>query len=86
MDELAVATAQRVSAIRIGLEWLRAGGHVSIVPDAAADALLLSAGSGEANQYLQKELFIAVKGILEETAAYRTYFSTAAVENLITQD
>lgn len=81
INDLAVAAAQRVSAVRIGLEWLAAGGHATIVPE--GEALVLSAGSGEANQYLQKELFVAVKGILEETAAYRAYFAAAAVEHLV---
>jgi hypothetical protein len=67
--------------VRIGLEWLAAGGHVTIVPE--GEAVLLSAGNGEANQYVQKELYVAVKGILEETAAYREYFSRAAIEALI---
>ncbi|GJQ53163.1 MAG: single-stranded-DNA-specific exonuclease RecJ [Anaerolineaceae bacterium] len=80
VDELAVATAGRVNAVRIGLEWLSAGGHVTVVP--ADESVLLSAGNGEANQYLQKELFIAVRGILEETSAYRDYFSRAKIESL----
>lgn len=79
INDLAVATAQRVGAVRIGLEWLAAGGHVSIAGE--EDALVLSAGNGEANQYLQKELFVAVKGILEETAAFRAYFATANINN-----
>jgi single-stranded-DNA-specific exonuclease len=81
IKELAVAAAQRESAVRIGLEWLAAGGHVSISGE--DDAVFLSAGNGEGNQYLHKELFTAVRGILEETAAYRAYFSTAAVESLL---
>jgi len=80
VNELAVATAQRVNAVRIGLEWLSAGGHVTAVPE--EEALILSAGNGEANQYIQKELFVAVRGILEETVAYRAHFATAKVENL----
>jgi hypothetical protein len=47
------------------------------------EAVLLSAGNGEPNQYLQKELYIAVKGILEETAAYRAHFTRASVETLL---
>ncbi len=78
---LAGATAQRVSAVQIGMEWLAAGGHVSIVGE--GDAVLLSAGNGETNQYLQKELYITVKGILEETAAYRAHFARASVDALI---
>jgi single-stranded-DNA-specific exonuclease len=82
IQELAVATGQRESAVRIGLEWLAAGGHISIQTDAAREALLLSGGNGEPNQYLQKELYIAVKGILEETAAYRAHFARASLESL----
>jgi single-stranded-DNA-specific exonuclease len=81
IKELAVATAQRASVIRIGLEWLAAGGHVSVSGD--AEAVLLSTGNGEANQYLQKELYIAVKGILEETAAYREYFAHANIDSIM---
>jgi len=83
INELASATAQRENAVRIGLEWLAAGGHVSIVSQ--DDAVLLSAGNGETNQYLQKELYVAVKGILEETAAYRAHFARAGVDALIPQ-
>mgnify|MGYP000865356781 CR=1 FL=1 len=46
------------------------------------EAILLSAGHGEADQYLQKELYLAVRGILDETAAYREYVSRAKVESL----
>jgi hypothetical protein len=83
IQELASATAQRERAIRIGLEWLAAGGHVAVTGDADAGAVRLSAGTGELNQYLQKELYIAAKGILEETAAYRQYFSRANLESII---
>jgi single-stranded-DNA-specific exonuclease len=79
--ELAGATAQRERAIRIGLEWLAAGGHVTLT--GGEDAVVLSVGSGETNQYVQKELYIAVKGILEETAAYREYFSRANLESVM---
>lgn len=81
--ELAAATAQRVGAVRIGLEWLAAGGHVTVSGDAGADALLLSRGNSETNQYLQKELFTAVKGILQETAAYRDYAARAEIHALM---
>jgi hypothetical protein len=46
----------------------------------------LSKGNGEANQYLQKELFLAVRGILEESAAYRAYFSRAEAKHLLGQE
>ena len=87
VSELAAATAQRESTVRIGLEWLAAGGHVAIAPyeDAIGeeDAVTLSVGNGEGNQYVQKELFVAVKGLLEETAAYRTHFQKANPDSLL---
>jgi len=81
LRELASAMAARESAVRIGLEWMAAGGHISVISE--DDALFLSKGNGEVNQYLQKELYIAVKGILEETAAYRVHFSRADINNLM---
>ena len=81
LQELAAAMAARESAVRIGLEWLAAGGHVTVVPE--EDALKLSRGNGEANQYLQRELFVAVCGILEETVAYRDYFAHADLNALM---
>ena len=81
VGELAVVTAQREGAIRLGLEWLVAGGHLSIQRD--DETVLLSRGSGDLNQYLQRELYLAVKGILEETEAYRLHFQRAEAERLM---
>jgi single-stranded-DNA-specific exonuclease len=81
--ELAGVTGQRENAVQIGLEWLAAGGHISI--EDQDEILLLSRGNGESNPYLQKELFIAVRGILEETAAYRDHFTRASLESLFNQ-
>lgn len=83
VKELASALAQREGAVRVGLEWLAAGGHAAVSGE--DDALLLSRRNGEADQYLQKELYIAVKGILEETAAYRAHFARADVHNLFSK-
>ncbi|MBI1855866.1 MAG: single-stranded-DNA-specific exonuclease RecJ, partial [Chloroflexi bacterium] len=80
IQELAAATAQREAAIRVGLEWLGAGGHVRVRNE--ADEITLSAGDGESNPYLQKELYIAVKGLLAETAAYRAHFARTDAESL----
>ena len=67
--ELAGVTAQREKAVQIGLGWLAAGGHISL--ESQNGTVLLSRGKGESNPYLQKELFVAIRAILEETAAYR---------------
>jgi hypothetical protein len=81
--ELAGVTGQREGAVEIGLEWLAAGGHISI--ERLEESLRLSKGDGTTNQYLQKELYVAIKGILEETAAYRAHFARASVESLFRQ-
>ena len=81
LRELAAAMAARESAVQTGLEWLAAGGHVTITP--GEDAVLLSKGNGDANQYLQKELFVAVRGSLQETAAFRAYFAHADLDALM---
>lgn len=83
VGELSAATGQREGAVRLGLEWLAAGGHISMQRDASQDALLLFSGNGELNQYLQRELYIAVKGILAETAAYRDHFQRAKADSLM---
>ncbi len=74
ISELAAATAQREATVRIGLEWLAAGGHIAVTGE--EDAVLLSNGNGEGNEYARKELYVAIKGLLEETAAYRNYVAT----------
>jgi hypothetical protein len=79
ISELAVATTHRDATVRIGLEWLAAGGHVAVSGE--NDAVHLSVENGEGNQYVRKELYIAVKGLLEETAAYRNY--VASTKDLI---
>jgi len=82
LHELAAAMAARESAIQIGLDWLAAGGHLSMSME--DDQVTLSAERSDANQYLQKELYLALKGLLTETAAYRKYFATAVdVQTLI---
>jgi single-stranded-DNA-specific exonuclease len=81
--ELAGVTGQREGAVQIGLEWLAAGGHISI--ERGEDAYILSKGNGATNQYLQKELYTAVRGILEETAAYRAHFGRASIDSLFKQ-
>jgi single-stranded-DNA-specific exonuclease len=79
IPELASATAQREATVRLGLEWLAAGGHLRI--EGETD-LQLSAGDSTSNPYLQAELYVAVKGLLEETAAYRAHFARAEAHSL----
>jgi single-stranded-DNA-specific exonuclease len=78
VSELAAASAARESAVQLGLEWLAAGGQLSVTVE--EDEVTLSKETQEKNPYLQAELFIALRGVLNETVAYRNYFST--VEDL----
>ncbi|MBE7436121.1 MAG: single-stranded-DNA-specific exonuclease RecJ [Anaerolineales bacterium] len=74
VSELAAASAARESALQLGLEWLAAGGQLTVsIED---DNVLLSKETQEKNPYLQAELFIALRGVLNETSAYRKYFAT----------
>jgi single-stranded-DNA-specific exonuclease len=80
ISELATVTAQREATIRMGLEWLGAGGHLEVEEENGK--LNLAIGDGIANPYLQRELYIAIKGLLEEAAAYRNHFTRADAESL----
>jgi single-stranded-DNA-specific exonuclease len=81
VTKLAAAMASREGAVETGLQWLAAGGHLSVTVD--EDEVTVSAEKGEVNQYLQKELYVALKGMLVETAAYRKYFASADLNTLI---
>ncbi len=80
VHELAAAMASRKSAIQIGLDWLAAGGQLWVSIE--EDIISLSVVKEEKNPYLQAELFIALKGILNETTAYRKYFATVDLKTL----
>jgi single-stranded-DNA-specific exonuclease len=81
LEKLVTAMASREAAVRIGLEWLAAGGQLSA--NIEENIVSLSAVKREKNPYLQAELFIALKGILNETSAYRKYFAKADTASLI---
>ncbi|MBU2611970.1 MAG: single-stranded-DNA-specific exonuclease RecJ [Chloroflexi bacterium] len=87
LSELAAACAQPEIAVRLGLEWLAANGN--IVFEADGDALHLSIGNQAANQYLPKadrgqELSLTIQALLAETRAYRTFFTRADKDTLLT--
>jgi single-stranded-DNA-specific exonuclease len=80
ISELAAATAQREITIRLGLEWLAAGGHLMLEHE--GDEYYIQKGEGSVNPYLRNELYTAIKGLLEETYAYRIYFSRAEANSI----
>jgi hypothetical protein len=74
ISELTIAMASRESAVQIGLEWLASGGQLTISFD--EDDIMITSEKQKKDPYLQSELFIALKGILLETTAYRKYWQT----------
>lgn len=78
IQELASGMASREIAIEIGLQWLAASGELTV--NVEENSVTLSNDKQEKNPYLQAELFIALRGVLNETSAYRKYFAT--VEDL----
>jgi single-stranded-DNA-specific exonuclease len=80
IQELAAGMAARDVAVHMGLEWLGAGGQVQVQIE--AQQVNLSAEKTAANPYLQAELFVALKGVLNESSAYRKHFTRADVESL----
>ncbi len=79
-SELAAAMSTRESAVQIGLEWLSATGQLTVAME--DDNVVLTKETQEKNPYLQAELFIALRGILNETSAYRKYFATADLNKI----
>ncbi len=92
ISTLAAVTAQREATIRLGLEWLAAGGQV--VVDVEEDDVMLSPQTtkvsetfvvSDSGKYAQADLFLAVKGLLEETIAFRKHFHVGDAEKLISR-
>ncbi len=79
-SELAAAMSTRESAVQIGLEWLSATGQLTVAME--DDNVTLSKEIQEKNPYLQAELFVALRGVLNETSAYRKYFATADLNKI----
>lgn len=82
LQELVVPMAARESAVQIGLEWLSAGGQLRVA--FGENEIFLSAEKQDKNPYLQAELFVALRGLLNESAEFRRFFSaTSALESLL---
>jgi single-stranded-DNA-specific exonuclease len=84
LDELTAAMASREIAVQIGLEWLAAGGQLSVSIE--EDFIVLWTATKEKNPYLQAELFTSLKGILAETSAYRKYLATVDWKIILEND
>jgi len=77
---LAAATAQREAAVSAGLEWLEARGQMRLV-ETAGDKLLLAPGDNRRHPQAG-QIQARLKALLDETAAYRSFFLRADIEQL----
>jgi single-stranded-DNA-specific exonuclease len=84
LEILAAATAQRVSVVSLGLAWLEAQGIVRIELGPGG-GVKLSPGSGEKSA-AAATLLERLRVLLAETAAYRRYYTSSAVDLLLAQE
>jgi single-stranded-DNA-specific exonuclease len=75
LSALAALTAQREVCVRKGLSWLQANGHVQ-VQAIEGDQIQLSYGDGKKLD-TSAELAAQLKALLNESAAYRSYYARA---------
>jgi hypothetical protein len=81
LARLAAATAQRETAVRLGLRWLEARGlaKVTFLPE---DQVKFDPSQG-AEAVRSEQILNQLGALLEETVAYRRYFKTAEKDNLM---
>jgi single-stranded-DNA-specific exonuclease len=79
--ELAAATAQRETTVRAGIAWLVAHGDLAVVEE-KGDRVRLAEGGHQVTDDLPRAT-ARLRGLLAETAAFRTYFRRADKEALV---
>ena len=80
LSALAAATAQRVSAVLSGLLWLQDHGYVRLLQQEVDQVALAPADAPGASH---SPATTAIKNMLDESAAYRTYYLRADKDRLI---
>lgn len=81
LSHLASGMAHRSLAVRLGLDWLVASGHITI-QNQDGEALILSKGAN-ANPQAAGQIANDLRLLLEEVAAYRRYYSSVESELLL---
>lgn len=79
--ELAAATAQKVAAVRLGLEWLTKRGQMAMESDAGSELVLTAGGPADESAALTVES--RLRALLNETSAFREHFQKADVKTLL---
>ena len=80
-SELAAATAQKATAVRLGLEWLTKRGQVTVQSDAGGELILTAGGPADEPAALTVES--KLRSLLNETSAYRQHFGKADIKTLM---
>lgn len=79
LEKLAAALAEREETVRAGLEWMAARGKFSL--EDSREGIRLAAPLGE-NPARAESAFAALRAARAESAAYRSFFQSAAPGNL----
>jgi single-stranded-DNA-specific exonuclease len=82
LEHLAAATAQRVSSVKRGLEWLASQGAITVKFEEKQEMVLIEVGSAS-KEKIEQRAWEQVVGILTETEAFRNYFLKADLQILI---
>ena len=78
---LAAASAHREATVRAGLAWLAARGDLTVVPQDGESVTL--ADGGQADPAAAARAEADVREILTETAAYRRFYATTPLDELM---
>ncbi|MBL7162260.1 MAG: single-stranded-DNA-specific exonuclease RecJ [Anaerolineales bacterium] len=84
LPTLAAVMAHREATVRVGLAWLEEKGHIvveRVERGAGSGEIQLRAG-GEPGHALN-DVAMTLKGLLDETAAYRSYFNKVDAKTLL---
>jgi hypothetical protein len=84
LTALASATAQRISTVKAGLEWLDQSGYIKVI-SSIGDIVRLSAGTGQNNSAGTGDTS-KINSMLAESAAFRRYYITTNTERIIIMD
>lgn len=81
LEQLAVATAQTIPVVQKGLAWLAAKGFIKLLEQDDTQVRLGRGSTPEAGQ--AEKLLLKIQLLMDETRAFRNYFTRAEPESLI---
>ncbi len=79
-SELAAATAQKVAAARLGVDWLVKRGQAKVESESGDQVVLAAGGAGD--ESAAETVKVQLLSILKETAAFRAHFQKADAKTL----